>query len=77
MSSHDLIPSLLSYRREGLDLADLLLGALMQVAPDGKAQKLLTTQFNEAIQDGGREEALRWAMEAVWNGIKFGNWPWN
>ena len=58
-SSH-VASELLQYHREGLHLADMILGALICAAPNGQAQAALSEEYNSAWVEGGREAQLRW-----------------
>lgn len=52
-----------------------LLGILQSYAPNADAQLLCVRIYNDAMAEGSHRAALV-MVEALHDGLKFGNWPW-
>lgn len=58
-----------------MERAYQLLGILQSYAPNASAQVKCTQIYNEAMA-GGQHRATLVMVEALHDGLKFGNWPW-
>lgn len=64
--------------KHGQEASYRLLGILQEYAPNGKAQERCADIYNEAKRSGATEKDLARTMTgAIYDGLAYGNWPWN